>query len=330
MVQGERRQGQGPRRHLQLRPRVVRRRRHARAGGRPGEEERLGVDRAVHPPGHRHHGWQGLQELRRLPEAHQGRHDGHLVPGSVVHRSAERQAQPVDGLRRHLRGCRQEHRRQVPHRSQGDHQQVVFAAPGGCRSCRPAPASSPEGRPCFTSPDDGVASWPPLGHRRWRGLLGLIAADAGRGGMRPITSGTSCVADDTTGCLQGKVIDDEPQPGPRRQDHGDRTVRRHRERQDRAKDGSFFFAVTEAGAYKVDLDHGVASQGRHPEDRDPHGHRRAQQHHPGRLPPQRARRRARCRTHGPVAVLDTSSSGSSSRRACCSACCSPSPRSGSR
>jgi len=84
------------------------------------------------------------------------------------------------------------------------------------------------------------------------GLLGLIASDAAAAAS-PITSGTSCVADETTGCLQGKVIDANrnPVPGvkitvtaPSGATGSAKT----------AKNGSFFFAVTEAGAYKVDLD----------------------------------------------------------------------------
>jgi neutral amino acid transport system permease protein len=69
----------------------------------------------------------------------------------------------------------------------------------------------------------------------------------------PITSGTSCVADATTGCLQGKVVDDNRNPvagakitvtSPSAATGSTKT----------AKNGSFFFAVTEAGAYQVALD----------------------------------------------------------------------------
>jgi neutral amino acid transport system permease protein len=68
----------------------------------------------------------------------------------------------------------------------------------------------------------------------------------------PISSGTSCVADATTGCLQGKVVDANrnPVPGvgititsPSGATGKTKT----------AKDGSFFFAVPEAGAYTVAL-----------------------------------------------------------------------------
>ena len=45
------------------------------------------------------------------------------------------------------------------------------------------------------------------------GLLGLITSDAAAAAS-PITSGTSCTADETTGCLQGKVIDANRNPVP--------------------------------------------------------------------------------------------------------------------
>ncbi|MEO6532530.1 MAG: branched-chain amino acid ABC transporter permease [Pseudolysinimonas sp.] len=84
------------------------------------------------------------------------------------------------------------------------------------------------------------------------GLLGLVGSGSALADS-PITSGTSCVANDTTGCLQGKVIDDNRNPVP----GAKITVTAPSGATDSAKtakNGSFFFAVTEAGAYKVDLD----------------------------------------------------------------------------
>ena len=129
-----------------------------------------------------YHRWQGLQELRRVPGSDQGRHEGHLVPGSLVDRPAERQAQPVDGIRRHLRGCRQEHRRQVPHRCEGDHRRVVceHQAGAGRGSGRHPPLHHRKGvhappPPTRTSPGGSA------GHRCCRGVR-CSRGDAGRGG----------------------------------------------------------------------------------------------------------------------------------------------------
>ncbi len=84
------------------------------------------------------------------------------------------------------------------------------------------------------------------------GALGLLSAESASAAS-PITSGTSCVADEASGCLQGKVIDDNrnPVPGakitvtsPSGATGSAKT----------AKNGSFFFKVSEAGAYTVELD----------------------------------------------------------------------------
>lgn len=82
--------------------------------------------------------------------------------------------------------------------------------------------------------------------------LGLFAAESASAAT-PIISSTSCVANDTTGCLQGKVIDDNRNPvsgvkitvtAPSGATASAKTP----------KDGTFFFRVTEAGAYTVELD----------------------------------------------------------------------------
>ena len=83
--------------------------------------------------------------------------------------------------------------------------------------------------------------------------LALLAGESAAAAAAPITSGTSCVADETTGCLQGKVVDANRNPVP-----GVKITATSPSaatgKAKTAKDGSFFFAVTEAGSYTVALD----------------------------------------------------------------------------
>ena len=83
--------------------------------------------------------------------------------------------------------------------------------------------------------------------------LALFAGQSAAVAASPIASGKSCVADEKTGCLQGKVVDDNRNPVPGVViDITSPSAATGKAKT--AKDGTFFFAVTEAGAYKVGLD----------------------------------------------------------------------------